>query len=112
MHGSGFEPGAISSNLDASHEQRSNDAAKVAELVDAPDLGSGAVRRESSSLSFRTSAGQVQAMALAVRANRRMLGLYEIARHRRPRQQNAEQDDRRVAIRFVPRGLENKCKRP
>ncbi len=29
--------------------------AKVAELVDAPDLGSGAVRRESLSLSFRTS---------------------------------------------------------
>ena len=29
--------------------------AKVAELVDAPDLGSGAERRESSSLSFRTS---------------------------------------------------------
>jgi trigger factor len=29
--------------------------AKVAELVDAPDLGSGAARRESSSLSFRTT---------------------------------------------------------
>ncbi len=29
-------------------------AAKVAELADAPDLGSGAARRESSSLSFRT----------------------------------------------------------
>ena len=28
--------------------------AKVAELADAPDLGSGAARRESSSLSFRT----------------------------------------------------------
>jgi hypothetical protein len=30
--------------------------AKVAELVDAPALGAGAERRESSSLSFRTNA--------------------------------------------------------
>jgi hypothetical protein len=30
------------------------DAAKVAELVDAPDLGSGAERRVGSSPSFRT----------------------------------------------------------
>lgn len=32
-----------------------DDSAKVAELVDALDLGSSASRRESSSLSFRTS---------------------------------------------------------
>ncbi len=31
-----------------------NQDAEVAELVDAPDLGSGAARCESSSLSFRT----------------------------------------------------------
>ncbi len=31
-----------------------NQVAEVAELVDAPDLGSGAARCESSSLSFRT----------------------------------------------------------
>ena len=34
--------------------------AKVAELVDALDLGSSAVRRESSSLSFRTTYKQIQ----------------------------------------------------
>ena len=32
--------------------------AEVAELVDAPDLGSGAARCESSSLSFRTIIGK------------------------------------------------------
>ncbi len=35
-----------------------NQDAEVAELVDAPDLGSGAARCESSSLSFRTIIGK------------------------------------------------------
>ena len=35
-------------------EEYSGNNAEVAELVDAPDLGSGAARCESSSLSFRT----------------------------------------------------------
>ena len=37
--------------------------AEVAELVDAPDLGSGAARCESSSLSFRTILGRSFKMA-------------------------------------------------
>ncbi len=37
--------------------------AEVAELVDAPDLGSGAARCESSSLSFRTILDQKLKMA-------------------------------------------------
>ena len=37
-----------------SHPKKKFRAAEVAKLVDAPDLGSGAARCESSSLSFRT----------------------------------------------------------
>src|SRR3954470_17771073 len=40
------------------HYIRMHPSARVAELVDAPDLGSGAERRESSSLSFRTRTAQ------------------------------------------------------
>src|SRR3954463_2747173 len=40
------------------HYMRMHPSARVAELVDAPDLGSGAERRESSSLSFRTRTAQ------------------------------------------------------
>jgi hypothetical protein len=43
-----FVNGIINTKLEGS-------GAKVAELVDALDLGSSAVRRESSSLSFRTT---------------------------------------------------------
>ena len=54
--------------------------AKVAELVDAPDLGSGAVRRESSSLSFRTSTVRRRAGAIiAVRRRRSPRALLKAA---------------------------------
>jgi len=45
--------------------------AKVAELVDALDLGSSGATLESSSLSFRTTVGMLRSLARAVRAEER-----------------------------------------
>src|SRR5437762_3646566 len=45
-------------------------AAKVAELVDAPALGAGAERRESSSLSFRTNALSLHSVCTLARQRR------------------------------------------
>ena len=44
----------MSVGAELSHSTNNTQPAKVAELVDALDLGSSAARRESSSLSFRT----------------------------------------------------------
>ena len=59
---SGVEPGAR-----PRHAVRGSARAKVAELVDALDLGSSGVTLESSSLSFRTTVGMLQSQVRAVR---------------------------------------------
>ena len=57
-------------HLDGSNAER----AKVAELVDALDLGSSASRRESSSLSFRTT----QQYSMHKRLHRNGLALFAL----------------------------------